>query len=60
MIVRYWYSWRGHKKEYEDVEEDDSLTEEELEEMAQNNAQEKCEANGWFEILKGDKIEDGQ
>jgi len=52
MKVRYWYSWRGHQKEYEDVEIDDSITNEELEDMSQTVAQERAEVCGWYEILE--------
>jgi hypothetical protein len=52
MRVRYWFSWRSHNKEYEDVIEDDSITKEELEKTAQDIAEERCEAAGWYEILK--------
>lgn len=51
MRVRYWYTWKGHRKEYDDVEEDDSITPEELEQLAQDNAAERCEYNGWYQIL---------
>lgn len=57
MKIRYWYSWRGHQKEYEDVEESDSITKEELEKAANDTAAERCEACGWYEILEDNKSE---
>ena len=51
MKVRYWYTWRGHEKEYIDIEEDKNASKEDLILRAQRHAEEMAEAEGWIEFL---------